>query len=87
MGSRSSSLANWSYDGIMPTTKPRGTGAKGRRQKDWGRREGLRAVRIWIPDLDTATFRAEAHRQSAAIAASPGEKEDQDFIDSISGTE
>lgn len=29
-------------------------------------------------------FRAEAHRQSQAIAASPLEREDQDFVDAIS---
>jgi hypothetical protein len=41
-------------------------------------------VRIWIPDLDDATFRAEAHRQSLAAASSPGEQEDQAFVDAIS---
>jgi hypothetical protein len=47
-------------------------------------REGLRPVRIWIPDLDDATFRAEAHRQSLAAASSLGEQEDQAFVDAIS---
>jgi hypothetical protein len=47
-------------------------------------REGLRQVRIWIPDMDAKTFREEAHRQSLAVASSPGERDNQDFVDSIS---
>lgn len=42
-------------------------------------------VRIWIPDLDAASFRVEAHRQSLAVASSAAEREDQDFVDAISG--
>jgi hypothetical protein len=71
----------------MRTPKSSGPGQRAAREGSRARREGLRPVRIWIPDYDEPTFRAEAHRQSLAIAASPGEKEDQDFIDSISGTE
>jgi len=47
-------------------------------------REGLRKVCIWIPDMDAKTFREEAHRQSLAVASSPGERDNLDFIDSIS---
>jgi hypothetical protein len=48
------------------------------------RREGLRPVRIWIPDLDASFLRAEAHRQSLAVATSPNEEQDQAFVDAIS---
>ncbi len=41
-------------------------------------------IQIWIPDVRTAEFRAEAHRQSLAAANSPTEEEDQAFIDAIS---
>jgi hypothetical protein len=34
--------------------------------------------------LTDAAFRAEARRQSQAVAASPREREDQDFVDAIS---
>ena len=34
--------------------------------------------------LATPAFAAEAHRQSAAVAASPHETDDQGFIDAIS---
>lgn len=48
------------------------------------RRQGLRPVQIWVPDVRAPEFTAEAHRQSAAIAASQQEAEDQAFIDAIS---
>ena len=46
--------------------------------------QGLRPVQFWLPDVTTPEFAAEAHRQSLAIAQSPQEKDDQDFIDSVS---
>jgi hypothetical protein len=41
-------------------------------------------VQIWVPDVGSAIFRAEAHRQSAAVAASARAAEDQAFIDAVS---
>lgn len=49
------------------------------------RAQGLRPVQIWVPDVRTPEFAAEAHRQSAAIAASERDAEDQAFVDAISG--
>ncbi|MHA6800398.1 antitoxin MazE family protein [Bounagaea algeriensis] len=48
------------------------------------RRQGLRPVQIWVPDVRAPGFAAEAHRQSALAAASPHEPEDQAFVDAIS---
>jgi len=48
------------------------------------RRQGLRPIQIWVPDTLSPDFAAEAHRQSAAVAASPHEADDQAFIDAIS---
>jgi len=48
------------------------------------RRQGLRPIQIWVPDVRSPEFAAEAHRQSLIIANSPHAKEDQDFIDAIS---
>jgi hypothetical protein len=45
---------------------------------------GLRPVQIWLPDITSAAFKAEAHRQCLAVANSPQEKEDQAFIDALS---
>lgn len=48
------------------------------------RRQGLRPVQIWVPDVRAPEFAAEAHRQSATIAASEHEAEEQAFVDEIS---
>jgi len=37
-----------------------------------------------VPDVRAPEFAAEAHRQSAAIAASEQEADDQAFVDAIS---
>jgi len=48
------------------------------------RRQGLRPVQIWVPDVRAPGFAAEAHRQSELAAASPHATEDQAFVDAIS---
>jgi hypothetical protein len=48
------------------------------------RAQGLRPIEIWLPDIDSASFRAEAHRQSLAVGTSPHAGEDQASIDAIS---
>ena len=48
------------------------------------RRQGLRPIQIWVPDVDSPDFIAEARRQSRIVAESPHAKDDQAFIDSIS---
>lgn len=48
------------------------------------RAQGLRPVQIWVPDVRSPQFLEQAHLQSAAVAASPREADDQAFIDAIS---
>lgn len=48
------------------------------------RAQGLRPIQIWVPDVRATSFRSEAHRQSAAVAASTHAIEDQAFIDAAS---
>jgi hypothetical protein len=48
------------------------------------RARGLRPIQIWVPDVRSPAFRAEAHRQSLAVASSPHADEDQGFVDAIS---
>ena len=48
------------------------------------RAQGLRPVQIWVPDVRSPEFSAEAHRQAAAVAASEQAGEDQAFIDAVS---
>jgi len=44
----------------------------------------MRLIKIWVPDVESPEFAREARCQSLAVARSKGEKDDQDFIDSIS---
>jgi hypothetical protein len=55
-----------------------------RQHRERLRRQGLRPVQIWVPDVRAPEFIAEAHRQSAAIATSENEADDQAFVDAIS---
>ncbi len=55
-----------------------------RQHRERLRLQGLRPVQIWVPDVRAPEFVAEAHRQSAAVAASEGEADDQAFVDAIS---
>jgi Antitoxin MazE-like len=64
--------------------KRKATREKVRAYRDRLRRQGLRPIQIWVPDVRSPEFRAEAHRQSAAVASSPHEADDQAFIDAVS---
>ncbi len=65
------------------TPRKRGSREKVRAYRARMRARGLRPIQIWVPDTRTATFRAEAHRQSLAVAKSPHACEDQDFVDAM----
>jgi hypothetical protein len=67
----------------MADSRKRKTREKVRSYRERMRARGLRPVQIWVPDTRTPTFRAEAHRQSLAVARSARERRDQAFIDSI----
>ena len=47
------------------------------------RRQGLRPIQIWVPDVQAPQFQAEAHRQSLAVASSARGREDQAFIEAV----
>ena len=51
------------------------------------RAQGLRPVQIWVPDTRSPGFAAEAHLQSAAVAASEPAADDQAFIDALGSDE
>ena len=57
---------------------------KVREHRERLRRQGLRPIQIWVPDVRAPAFRAEARRQSLAVAASSRAYEDQMFIDAVS---
>lgn len=69
----------------MPsTTQPKSSRAKVREHRQRLRGQGLRPIQIWVPDVRAKAFRAEAHRQSLAVAASAQASDDQAFIDAAS---
>jgi len=55
--------------------------------RDRLRAQGLRPIQIWVPDVRSPHFRAEAHRQSVAVAESSHAGADQEFVDSVSELE
>ena len=70
---------------MSPSTAPKKSSReKVREYRKRLRAQGLRPIQIWVPDVTSPAFRAEASRQSALAAASPHAEEDQAFVDSIS---
>jgi hypothetical protein len=68
----------------MSTPRPRSSLQKVRAHRLKLRKQGLRPIQIWVPDVRARGFAAEAHRQSLAVAKSRRAKADQDFIDAVS---
>ncbi|EHB47867.1 hypothetical protein MycrhDRAFT_5993 [Mycolicibacterium rhodesiae JS60] len=48
------------------------------------RERGLRPLQVWVPDVRTATFAAEAHRQASLVAGADEHNDDQGFIETVS---
>lgn len=48
------------------------------------RDRGLRPIQLWVADVRTPEFAAEAHRQSAAVATGEHAADDQAYIDALS---
>ena len=64
--------------------KPVTSRDKVRAHRERLRAQGLRPIQIWVPDVRSPTFAAQASRQSRLVAASPHAAEDQAFIDALS---
>jgi hypothetical protein len=69
---------------MASASNPKSSRTKVRAHRERLRAQGLRPIQIWVPDVRSPSFRSEAHRQSAAIAASAHAREDQAFIDAVS---
>ena len=69
---------------MASASKPKPSRLKVRAHRERLREQGLRPIQIWVPDVRSPAFRSEAHRQSAAVAASAHAREDQGFIDAAS---
>ena len=68
----------------MPRSKGAGSKEKVRAHRERLRKQGLRPIQIWVPDVRSPTFRSEARRQSRLVARSDYETEDQAFVDAVS---
>lgn len=66
------------------TEGPKSSREKVRAHRARLRKQGLRPIQIWVPDVRRPGFKDEAHRQSAAVAQSGAAELDQDFIDAVS---
>ncbi len=55
-----------------------------RQHREKLRKQGLRPIQIWVPDVRSPQFAAQAHAQSLLAASSPSAAQDQEFVDSIS---
>jgi hypothetical protein len=69
---------------MAPASSPKPSRVKVREHRERLRKQGLRPIQIWAPDVRSPAFRTEAHRQSVAIAASADVLDDQAFIDAAS---
>jgi hypothetical protein len=69
----------------MPNPRStRSTRDKVRAHRERRRRQGLRPVPIWVPDVRSRAFAREAHRQSRLVAQSARAADDQAFVEAIS---
>ena len=68
----------------MAATAPGPSRDKVRAHRQRLREQGLRPIQIWVPDVRSPGFEAEARRQCRAVAASGQSADDQAFIDAIS---
>lgn len=48
------------------------------------REQGFRLVQVWVPDVRSERFAAEAHRQSVAVASADPGADEQSFIETVS---
>lgn len=67
-----------------PPPDPKPSQDKVQVYRDRMRRQGLRPIQIWAPDVRSPAFEAEAHRQSLAVAEGELERQNQAVIDDIS---
>lgn len=69
----------------MPTrSRSKSSTEKVRAHRARLRESGLRPVQMWVPDVRSPRFAAEAHRQSRAVARSRYAADDQAFVNAIS---
>lgn len=68
----------------MSSSRPKTSREKVRAHRERLRRQGLRPLQIWVPDVRSPSFRRAAHGQSLDVARSNHAAANQDFIEAIS---
>lgn len=69
----------------MASAKPPKTSRdKVRKHRAQLRKQGLRPIQIWVPDVRSPAFATQARRQSLAVAKSRHAEADQAFIEAVS---
>jgi hypothetical protein len=48
------------------------------------RQRGYRPVQLWVPDVRSERFAAEAHREALALAEADRRSDDMNFVEAIS---
>jgi hypothetical protein len=66
------------------SAKSKTKSSRDRAHRERLRKQSMRPIQIWVPDVNSRRFKAEAYRQSFAIANSPHEARDQAFLEAIS---
>jgi hypothetical protein len=69
---------------MATTTNPKPSRVNVQRHRERLRQQGLRPIQIWVPDVRAPAFKAEAHRQSLAVATGGHAGDNQAFIDAAS---
>jgi hypothetical protein len=69
---------------MSSTSKPESSRTKVREHSDRLRKQALRPIQIWVPDVCSRAFRSEAHRQSVLVSSSAHAHDDQAFVSAIS---
>ncbi|WP_116376076.1 antitoxin MazE family protein [Mycobacterium sp. MFM001] len=57
---------------------------RAREYRDRMRQRGYRPVQIWVPDVRSPAFAAEAHREALALAEADRHSNDMEFVEEIS---
>ncbi len=52
--------------------------------RDRMREQGFRLVQMWVPDVRSESFAAEAHTESVAVALADHASDDQSFVEAVS---
>jgi hypothetical protein len=67
----------------MANAAPKDAPSKFARYRANKRNQGMKLIRLWVPDPSAPGFREEAARQAALINAAPDSQEIMDFIEAM----